>query len=107
MSLATNIEISKLIDKIIDGVESLKHIRDGDVYGCSQLIVISLDKLEDYLIDLNAYKPEFKYDIRFLRYLMHTIPFKSYVEQNYKIDRAMNCAMNLRKELKKVEYEIY
>lgn len=107
MSLATNIEISKLIDKIIEGVESLKHIRDGDIYGCSQSIVISLDELEDYLIDLNEYKPEFKYDIRFLRYLMHTIPFKSYVEQNYKIERAMNCAMNLRKELKKVDYEIY
>lgn len=105
MSLATNIEISKLIDKIIEEVESLKHIRDGDVCGCSQLIVILLDKLEDYLIDLNEYKPEFKYDIRFLRYLMHTIPFVSYVEQNYKKERAMNCAMNLRKELKKVEYE--
>lgn len=91
------------LEKIIDEIDRLKVTSVKELYGGCHIIVAMIDKIEDDFIDNNNYKTEIKNNIRYLRYIMYTTPFANPACIKSNIDKAMDCASDLKKEFKEVE----
>lgn len=81
--------ILALIESIIDNMENLRLGRVLENYSDVCLISEMLDKLEDFLMDDKNYSSNFKEDVRYIRYLVWSIPAVSVGSRIYFIRKAI------------------
>ncbi len=88
-----------IIKTIIDKMNDLSCGRVLETYGDVCAISEILDKLEDYLMDYKDYKTNFKECIRYIRYLIWTIPAVGVDSKMYFIKKAIRHTEILKEEL--------
>lgn len=88
-----------IIKTIIEKMNDLRCGRVLETYGDVCSISEILDKLEDHLMEYKDYKTNFKERIRYIRYLIWTIPAVGVDSKMYFIKKAIRHTEILKEEL--------